>query len=237
MSNSILHRTKNAPPVTMAAFLSRCRWAESLSPEELQRIALEMIERNVPAAGYVCRKGEPVESWIGVMDGLVKMSNLSAGGKLTTLTGVPQGGWFGEGSLLKDEKRKYDILALRDSRIAYMPRATFNRLLDTHLGFNRFLLVQLNERLGQFITLVEGERLLEPDARVARSLSLLFNPVLYPGLGRQIQISQEEIGFLSGVSRQRVNQALQVLENAGVLRVEYGGVTVLDLPGLQGFGG
>jgi CRP-like cAMP-binding protein len=220
----------------MAAFLSSCRWAESLSTEELARVATEMLERKVPAGGYVCRKGEPVQNWIGVIDGLVKMSNLSAEGKLTTLTGVPPGGWFGEGSLLKDKIRKYDILALRDSRIAFMPRATFNRLLDTNLGFNRFLLVQLNERLGQFITLVESERLLEPDARVARSLSVLFNPVLYPGIGRQLQISQEEIGFLCGVSRQRVNQALQVLEKAGVLRVEYGGVTVLDLQGLQGFG-
>ena len=236
MANPILHRTNDAPPPAMAAFLSHCRWAQSLSPPELQRVASEMVERKVSAGGYVCRKGEAVECWIGVIDGLVKMSNLSAEGKLTTLTGVPAGGWFGEGSLLKNEIRKYDILALRDSRIAYMPSATFNRLLDTNLGFNRFLLVQLNERLGQFITLVEGERLLEPDARVARSLAVLFNPVLYPGIGRQLQISQEEIGFLSGVSRQRVNQALQVLEKAGVLRVEYGSVTVLDLPGLQGFG-
>jgi CRP-like cAMP-binding protein len=61
-----------------------------------------------------------------------------------------------------------------------MPRATFERLLDTNIGFNRFLLMQLNERLAQFIALVERERLLEPDARVARSLAALFNPVLYP---------------------------------------------------------
>lgn len=220
----------------MAAFLSSCRWTESLSPDEMRRVTSEMIERKVSAGAYVCRKGEPVENWIGVMDGLVKMSNLSAEGKLTTLTGVPPGGWFGEGSLLKDKFRKYDILALRDSRIVCMPRATFERLLGSNLGFNRFLLTQLNERLGQFITLVESERLLEPDARVARSLAVLFNPVLYPGIGQQLRISQEEIGFLSGVSRQRVNQALQVLEKAGMLRVDYGSVTVLDLLGLQKFG-
>ena len=96
--------------------------------------------------------------------------------------------------------------------------------------------MRLNERLGQFITLVESERLPEPDARVARSLSVLFNPVLYPDIGRRIQISQEEIGLLCGFSRQRVNQALQVLERAGVLRVGHGGITVKDLPGLQRFG-
>ncbi len=221
---------------TLLNFLSTCRWAESLSVEELRRVASEIIEKQIPSGGYVCRRGEAVTNWIGVIDGLVKMSNLSSEGKLTTLTGVPTGGWFGEGSMLKVEPRRYDIMALRASRVAFMPRATFNRLLDTNLGFNRFLLVQLNERLGMFIALIENERLLEPDARVARSLGALFNPVLYPGIGRQIQISQEEIGFLAGVSRQRVNQALQVLEKAGVLRIDYGGVTVVDLPGLQGFG-
>ena len=221
--------------LSIPQFLSNCRWAQSLSSEEKRQVASEVVEKQVPAGGYVCRKGEVVSNWIGVVDGLVKMSNLSSDGKLTTLTGVPSGGWFGEGSLLKDEPRRYDIMALRNSRIAYLPRATFNRLLNTNLGFNRFLLIQLNERLGMFIALMENERLLEPDARVARSLGALFNPVLYPGIGRQIQISQEEIGFLAGVSRQRINQALQVLEAAGLLRVEYGGVTVVDLAGLQSF--
>jgi CRP/FNR family transcriptional regulator, cyclic AMP receptor protein len=226
----------DAHPQTIADFLATCRWTQTLSAEELRRVENEIVEKRVPAGGYVCRKGEAVANWIGVIDGLVKMSNLSHEGKLTTLTGVPTGGWFGEGSLLKNEPRRYDIMALRESRVAFMPRATFTRLLDTNLGFNRFLLVQLNERLGMFIALIENERLLEPDARVARSLGALFNPVLYPGIGRQIQISQEEIGFLAGVSRQRVNQALQVLEKAGLLRVDYGGVTVIDLLGLQGFG-
>lgn len=216
-------------------FLNASRWTAMLPPDELARIAREMLVKRIAAGGYVCRKGEPVDHWVGVMDGLVKMSNLSAEGKLTTLTGVPSGGWFGEGSLLKTEPRRYDIVALRASQIAYMPRSTFQRLLDTHIGFNRFLLVQLNERLGQFITLVESERLLTPDARVARSLGALFNPVLYPGSGRQLQISQEEIGLLSGVSRQRVNQALQVLEKSRLLKVDYGGITVLDLSGLQQF--
>ena len=221
---------------TLPNFLSICRWSEALSDEELQRVASEVTEKKVPSGGYVCRRGGHVTSWIGVVDGLVKMSNLSPEGKLTTLTGVPSGGWLGEGSLRKDEPRRYDILALRDSRIVCMPRATFDRLLNTNIGFNRFLLVQLNERLGMFIFLVENERLLEPDARVARSLGALFTPVLYPGISRQLQISQEEIGFFSGVSRQRVNQSLQALEKVGLLRVEYGGVTVVELGKLRSFG-
>ena len=80
------------------------------------------------------------------------------------------------------------------------------------------------------------DRLLETDARIARCVASLFNPVLYPGIGPQLQISQEEIGYLAGVSRQRANQALKLLEEEGLLRVEYGGITVIDLEGLRRFG-
>jgi hypothetical protein len=52
-----------------------------------------------------------------------------------------------------------------------------------------------------------------------------------------VQLSQEEIGLLSSVSRQRTNQALHTLERAGLLRVEFGGVIVLDLPALRGYSG
>ena len=222
--------------LTLGDMLRASLWSRSLTPEQLRRVEGETLTRQIPAGGFVCRKGEPVEHWVGVIDGLVKMTNLSADGKPTTFTGLPTGGWFGEGSLLKDEPRRYDVVALRNSHVAYMPKATFIRLLDTSIEFNRFLLIQLNERLGQFIAMVEHDRLLEPDARVARSLAAMFNPHLYPGIGPQLQISQEEIGYLAGLSRQRANQALKTLEKAGLLRVEYGSITVLDLEGLRNFG-
>jgi CRP-like cAMP-binding protein len=220
---------------TVSDLLRASLWARTLNPAQVERIEAETQVRDFPAGTHVCRKGEPVEHWIGIVDGLVKMTSVNPAGKTTTFTGVTSGGWFGEGSLLKDKTRKYDIETLRPSRVALMPRSTFAWLLDTDIAFNRFLLMQLNERLGQFISVVEQDRLLEPDARVARSLAGLFNPVLYPNQSTELQISQEEIGYLSGVSRQRVNQALQVLEKAGLVRPAYGGLSIVDLEGLRRF--
>jgi CRP-like cAMP-binding protein len=222
---------------TLREMVQGSAWAQVLAPRELEPVLAEMVEREVPADGYACRKGEPVSHWVGVIEGLLKLGTVSPEGKPATLTGVPAGGWFGEGSLLKTEPRRYDAVALRETRVALMPRATFIRLLDTSIGFNRFLLNQLNERLGLFIGMLEYERLLDPDARVARCLASLFNPFLYPGIAQKLHISQEEIGYLSGVSRQRVNQALQTLEKSGLLRVEYGGITVKDVRGLGSYGG
>jgi len=57
--------------------------------------------------------------------------------------------------------------------------------------------------------------------------------VLYPGVGSLLRITQQELGYLVGLSRQRVNEALRSLQERGVIRVEYGGVRVLDLEALR----
>lgn len=217
--------------------LRRTSWAQALSAEDFARAREGMSERLVPSGGYLCRKGEPVDHWHGVIEGLVKMSSDWLTGKTATFTGIAAGGWFGEGSVLKDEPRRYDMVALRDSRIACMRRETFHWLLDNNIAFNRFIINQINERLGLFIGLLESHRLLDADARVARTMAALFHPVLQPGIESRIAISQEEIGYLAGISRQRANRALRTLEDAGFLTTEYGGITVIDLEGLRRFGG
>lgn len=220
---------------SMRDMLCHTIWGKALTEAQLDRVESEMTERSVQAGAFVCRKGDPVEHWMGVTEGLLKMSSVSPEGKIVTFTGLLTGGWFGEGSLLKTEVRKYDVVALRDSQLALMPRATFNWLLDNSIPFNRFLLMQLNERLGLFISLVEYDRMLDTDARVARCLAALFNSYLNPGYGRRLQISQEEIGYLCSTSRQRANQALQVLEKEKLLKIDYGSITILDLDGLRQF--
>ena len=150
-----------------------------------------------------------------------------------TFTGVPPGGWFGEGTALKREYYRYNIQALRKSRVAGLHVDTFHWLLDHSIGFNRFVMNQLNERLGQFIAAREIDRLNNPDVRGARSLAALFNPVLYPGVGEVLRITQQELAYLVGLSRQRVNEALTSLANQNLIRVEYGGLRVLDLTGLR----
>jgi CRP-like cAMP-binding protein len=161
------------------------------------------------------------------------MSNDSKGGAQITFTGIPPGAWFGEGTLLKREVYRYNIEALRKSTVAGLPIDEFHALLDRSIPFNRFVMNQLNERLGQFIAAREIDRQNHPDARVARSLAALFHPVLYPGVGELLRITQQELAYLVGLSRQRVNQALSALQAQGVIRIEYGGLRVLDLEGLR----
>ena len=222
---------------TLEQMLRRSLWAPTLSPETLDAVLAQCFERSVLAGGYAMRRGEPTELWIGVIEGLVKMSVSRPDGRISTFTGVTAGGWAGEGSLLKPGAWRYDGVAVRDTRLACVPRHVFEELVATSLPFNRYLLTQLNARLSLFISLVEFDRLLGPDARVARCLASLFDPELYPQASHFVALSQEEIGLLAAVSRPRAHAALHELEDAGLLRIEFGGVTVLDLPGLRGYSG
>jgi len=220
-----------------AALQDNAAWFHLLTQEQQNQVLQATTTAEFAANAIIEHKGVRAQSWIGVLDGgLIKVSVSRADGKLATLTGVSAGGWIGEGSLLKREARRYDVIALRASNIARVPQATFDWLLETNIRFNRYLLDQLNERVAQFIGKAESDRLLNADARVARCLAELFNPLLYPDKSLRLPITQEEIGLLARTSRQRTNKALRTLEAARLLNVEYGAVHVLDLDGLKHYG-
>jgi CRP-like cAMP-binding protein len=217
------------------AELAGIPWLALLGAGERRDAVAALQVGNAAPGDRVCRNGAPSNFWFGVIDGLLKMSNVSREGLPITYTGLPPGAWFGEGTLLKREVYRYNIEALRKSTVAGLPADVFQRLLDRSIPFNRFVMNQLNERLGQFIAAREIDRNNQPDARVARSLAALFHPVLYPGVGELLRITQQELAWLVGLSRQRVNEALNALAAAGLICVEYGGVRVIDLAGLRGY--
>ena len=210
-------------------------WLKVLEPGQRQQAVAQLQVADAEVGERVCRIGRPASFWFGVVDGLLKMSNDDSVGQAVTFTGVPPGGWFGEGTLLKREVYRYNIQVLRKSVVAGLPLETFHELLEHSIGFNRFVLNQLNERLGQFIAARETDRIGNPDVRVARNLAALFHPLLYPGVGSMLRITQQELAYLVGLSRQRVNEALKRLQAQQLISVEYGGVRVLDLQGLRGF--
>ena len=230
MSSLTVHQRRRA---ASAGELAQIPWLQLLTPAERAEVGPRIVVSDPAPGDYVCRIGRPVTYWFGVISGLLKMSADSERGQSITFTGVPPGGWFGEGTALKREIYRYNIQPLRASVVAGLPIDTFHWLIDHSLGFNRFIMNQLNERLGQFIAARELDRINNPELRLARNLATLFNPVLFSGVGEVLRITQQELAYLVGLSRQRVNEALKVLEERQLIRVEYGGLRILDMQGLR----
>jgi len=213
--------------------LAQIPWLLSLSVDERSFAVDRLVVHEIQTGDFICRFGKAVTHWYGLVDGLLKMSNDDSQGFAITFTGLAPGGWFGEGTVLKREHYRYNVQALRTCRIAGLPVQAFYTLQAESIGFNRFITLQLNERLGQFIAAREFDRINDPNLRVARHLAALFHPLLSPNVGGELRITQQELAYLVGLSRQRVNEALAFLADKGWIRIEYGGLRVLDLAALR----
>ncbi|SFU48415.1 transcriptional regulator, Crp/Fnr family [Polaromonas sp. YR568] len=211
-------------------FLIGQPWFASL-PADLQARLLERTFTEDGRKGEVLLpEGASVKGWYAVLSGLVKLQSTSPEGRVSAFLGVPDGEWFGEGSTLKTEPRRYDVIALRDTTLLCLPRALFEELLASSLPFNHFLVAHLNRRLGQAMTIIEAGRMRAPEQRVALYLSRVF----WQGR-RKLLLSQEELGLLAGLSRQTVNRVLQTLEGQGMVSLEFGRVALLDEQALASY--
>lgn len=211
-------------------------WATELPRDEQERVRLGISLRTLQPGTSLIHRGDFHDSWTGVINCFLKLGSVSKSGKAVSYVGLAPSCWFGEGSLLKNEPRQYDVTALRCSQIAQLDRNTFFWLYENSVTFNRLLVRLINERLSHLIAIVENERTLHATGKVARSLAWLFNPVISPFIGSHIHISQAEIGMLAGVSRQVANQTLRELGAARLLRNERGRITILDLAKLRSYG-
>ncbi|HSI51697.1 MAG TPA: Crp/Fnr family transcriptional regulator [Ideonella sp.] len=229
LPSSLYQRSRPAHDAELATIA----WLALLSDEDQALVRPEIRLVTAEPGDLICRLGKAPTYWFGLVEGLLKMSNDASHGTMVTFAGLPPGAWFGEGTLLKREPYRYNVEALRQSAVAGLPIEAFHDLLGRSIAFNRFVLNQLNERLGQFILARETDRLNDPDSRVARNLAALFHPVLYPGVGQLLRITQQELAYLVGLSRQRVNEALRSLQAAQLIQIEYGGLRVLNLEGLR----
>lgn len=214
-------------------FVAKALWMRRLPASVRDRVISDAYESHHQNDEIVARKGEPARSWIGVAEGSIKASGHVRNGRVVMYSTIPAGAWVGEGSVIKNEMRHYDLIAMGRTRAIHIPRATFRWLLDTNLDFNHFIIDHLNERLAQFMGMVETDRMADPIARLSRAIVGLYSPVLYPGVGPLLKVTQEELGELAGLSRATVNAAIKTLEERGIVRPEYGGLLVCDLAALR----
>ena len=96
-----------------AKFKTVARWAQELSEADRDLARRNMSEKLLPKGAYLLHENDHVDAWFGVIDGLLKICVVAENGEAITLTGISSSGWVGEGSVIKNEPRRYDVVALR----------------------------------------------------------------------------------------------------------------------------
>ena len=107
-------------------------------------------------------------------------------------------------------------------------RSDFQDLLKRRPEITTRIIELLCERLRFSSERLEEASLLSLRARLARRLLKLAED-----FGEDIEITQEELGLLAGVSRAVVNRSLAELEDEKLIRTEHGRISVLNLAALK----
>lgn len=217
----------NAHP-THHRFMLKQPWFSNL-PALLQgKVLTQMEVMEADKGDTILAAGLPVQGWYAVLSGLVMLQSPMRERRTSAFLGVPDGEWFGEGSAMKAEPRRYEVVALRATQLLCLPLPLFSELRDSSLAFNQYLVQHLNMRLGQAMAVIEAGRTQSPEHRVALYLSRLFWRST-----RRLNLTQEELGQLIGLSRQTVNRVLRTLEGQGIVTLDFGRIAIVDDDALQ----
>jgi CRP-like cAMP-binding protein len=87
-------------------------WSRDLNEREIEIARAGIVEKSYRANEFIFMRGDNFEYWTGVVTGLARMGIVSRGGKAASFAGLTAGAWFGEGTVLKNEARRYDVVAL-----------------------------------------------------------------------------------------------------------------------------
>ena len=215
------------------------RWFSSLSPSLRHDILRCAYVKRFRDGDLIAARGEPPEEWIACAKGAVRVSSTSISGKQITLTYVEPGIWFGDVAIFDGDRRTHDAYAHGETTTLNVARADFQKILSAHVELYEALMRLQARRIRQLFGLVEDLNTLPLRARLAKQLTHLVRSYGVPNLadGSQMRIglhlAQEELAQLLGASRQRVNQELKAMERESVLRIEPGGLVVLDRSALM----
>lgn len=204
-------------------FLQTQAWFSALPADQQNAIEAQVVTLTAERGAVVLQANERTQGWYGVLHGLVKISGRATEGRRSDFLGVGQGEWFGEGAVLKDELRRYQVVALRDTELLCLPSATFHQLHASNLAFNQCVVTCLNLRLSQAMAIIEAGRTRSPQQRIALSLSRLFW-----SRTRQLDLTQDELASLAGLSRQTANRVLNALQEQGVIVLSMNRIKVVD---------
>jgi CRP-like cAMP-binding protein len=217
------------------AALARSALFEDLGAAALRELAALARRRKYPAGALICIEGESDGTLFIIATGRVRISAGSIGGDERHLNELGAGDLIGEIALLDGGTRSASAVAVDESEIYRIDRATFVTFLDRTPELARGLIKLLCRRVRWMTGLLEASAFLGLPARLARWLIMLAaqQGVAHPR-GIEIRVSQQDLAQFLGVSRQSVNEVLQSWRGEGLVDLGRGRIVVLDDVRLRG---
>ena len=221
-------------PITAKTVVERDSLFRGLPKATLARIAALGSRRVYEKDALIFMRGDPGDSLCGVVSGRVRISASLPTGKEVFLNIMEPGDSFGEIALLDGQRRTATATAMARTELIVFKREQFLPLLGSEPQLAIHLISLLCRRVRWTAQLMEDSALLSVPARMAkRLLSLSHISGRRTPDGIRLALSQEELARFLGVSRQVVNQYLQVWKAHGWIRSGRGRLTICNASSLE----
>jgi CRP-like cAMP-binding protein len=214
------------------AALLRESWLANLPDDVIAEAAACGSLRRYEDGELVHARGDAPDGFYTIASGSVRFSRATADGHTTTLSVMERPNWFGEISMFDGLPRTHDGHAAGPAVLLFHARTDFQRLLMRHPAIYERFTRMLALRLRATFDLVEEAAVAPLALRLARRLLELaqLQPSLMSGAtfpqGREVPLTQEELGHLLGKSRQSIAKQLRLWEADGLVQTKYGRVFI-----------
>ncbi len=212
--------------------LLRESWLVDLPDEIVAEAAACGSLRSFEDGALIHARGDACDGFYTIARGLVRFTRATADGHTTTIAVFEASNWFGELSVFDGMPRTHDGHALGSTVLLFHAKTDFKRLLARHpIIYERFARM-LSLRLRATFDLVEEAAVAPLSQRLARRLLELaqIEPSAMSALtiprGREVPLTQEELGHLLGKSRQSIAKQLRIWEQEGFVQTNYGRVFI-----------
>jgi CRP-like cAMP-binding protein len=192
------------------------------------RIVTAAAPRRYRPGEQLYAEGEPGESLLLLMSGAVAVFRVSESGKRVTLAVVRPPGVLGEEALAGDLSRGASARALQESFALALHRSDLSALIGQSPAMSDAARRWLGRRVSRLMEQRADDILLDLPGRVAKTLVALAATD-----DQLIELSQTMLASLARGSRQSVNQALRRFVDRGWVKVESGGISIVDLAALR----
>ena len=214
------------------AALLRESWLADMPDDVVAEAAACASLRSVEDGTLLHARGDACDGFYTIARGSVRFSRSTANGHATIIAVMEAPNWFGELSIFDGLPRSHDGYAAGAALLMFHAKTDFRRLLLRYPAiYERFARI-LSLRLRATFDLVEEAATAPLTQRLARRLLELaqLQPSQLTGTitprGREVPLTQEELGNLLGKSRQSIAKILKTWEQEGLIQTNYGRVFI-----------
>ncbi len=210
-----------AKPLEFATLLGMNPLFSGLDADSIKTIARLCQTRRLPVGQTLFVKGDPGDALYGVRRGQIRIESGTATGERLTIDVFGPGDLFGEIAVLDGRPRTADAVAAEDAELFVLPRGEFLAHLEHEPRLAIRLIELLCGRLRSTNDRTEEMMFLPLQTRLARRLSTLAED-----FGAELQITQDELAGLVGVTRESVNRQLRAWRESGIVKLGRGRIWV-----------